>query len=332
MRRRSFLRGSMLAAATLLVPTAGRTERRFPVTVRHALGETVVPSVPRRVVSIGLNDHDFLYALGIAPVGVREWWGGKPFATWSWAEPARRSLGAEPAVMGGRIIDPEWVLSLNPDLIVATYGDLDSRTYRRLSRIAPVIGAPAGFPPYSAPWRDQIRLLGLATSAGTVGADAIIADIARETLGLRAAYPNLDGRTASFVDIRNGQFTLWSADTSTGRFLAELGLIVPDTLSSLADRAGWIRLSFEHAALLNLDLAIWPNADRQSVEAMNIYRDLRLCQESRSIFLSDDPDLSAALWFQSPLSLRFVLSKFTPLLSSALQQADGGVGKPCGNT
>ena len=47
----------------------------FPVRIEHAYGETIVQTAPQRVVSVGYHEQDFLYALGVAPVGVHEWFG-----------------------------------------------------------------------------------------------------------------------------------------------------------------------------------------------------------------------------------------------------------------
>jgi len=117
----------------------------FPVTITHAKGEITIPAEPERVLSLGLNDQDFLYALGIAPVGVHEWWGDKPFATWDWAEQAREAINAEPAVLNGYEVNLEWVAAQKPDLIVATYYELDEATYDLLSQIAPVVATPEGY-------------------------------------------------------------------------------------------------------------------------------------------------------------------------------------------
>src|SRR5688500_17670537 len=58
----------------------------FPVTVEHKFGETLVEEEPARVVSVGYTEHDVLLQLGVVPVGVTDWYGDQPFATWPWAQ------------------------------------------------------------------------------------------------------------------------------------------------------------------------------------------------------------------------------------------------------
>lgn len=307
----------------LLLMTAPAASADFPVTVHHSLGETTIAERPVRIVSIGLNDQDFLYALDIAPVGVRVWWGDQPYATWPWSEKQRARLNARPAIMRGTSVDPEWVLALHPDLIVATYADIGERLYRQLGEIAPVVVAPAGYAPWSAPWQEQLRLLDRATSGSEEKAQNIIAGFNRKVSAIRTAHPEFKGKTAAFIDIRDGQFTLWRSSTATGRFLGDLGFTLPATLEKEADAAGWIRLGFEHAQRLDLDVAIWPQGKQETAESIRPYRDLRLYREKRSIWLGPDSLLSAALWFQSPQSIDFALDEVVPLISSALQEKSG---------
>ncbi|MGH3928331.1 MAG: iron-siderophore ABC transporter substrate-binding protein, partial [Pseudonocardiaceae bacterium] len=73
-------------------------EGAFPVTIEHKFGSTEITDPPQRIVTVGLTDHDALLALGIVPVGVTEWYGNHPFATWPWA---RDELSdATPVVVG----------------------------------------------------------------------------------------------------------------------------------------------------------------------------------------------------------------------------------------
>ncbi len=306
--------GIVMAASVSIASGQG-----FPVTITHALGDTTVQAQPRRIVSLGYNDQDFLYALGIAPVAVTQWWSDRPYATWPWAEQARLAVGAAPVVARGSSVNFEWVLALHPDLIVATYRDMDQKTYNRLSRIAPVIARPAGYPVWSAPWQGQLRLLDRATSGTADKAEAVIARLDAKITSVRKKYPQFEGKFASMADLRDGQFTLWGSDTAPARFLGALGFRLPQELDALADPAGWIYLSLEQARLLDMDVVVWPNGKRAEIEVMSIYRRLRLFGEGRSVWPADDDQTwSAALWFQTPLSIDFAIDRLAPALAAAL--------------
>ena len=53
--------------------------------MEHALVTTTVTEEPKRVVTIGVTEHDAVLALGMKPVGVTDWYGDQPYATWPWA-------------------------------------------------------------------------------------------------------------------------------------------------------------------------------------------------------------------------------------------------------
>ena len=71
-------------AATEAVPTDAAAA--FPVTVTHALGSTTIESEPQRVVTVGVTEQDTVLAVGVTPVGVTDWYGDQPYATWPWAQ------------------------------------------------------------------------------------------------------------------------------------------------------------------------------------------------------------------------------------------------------
>ena len=48
----------------------GSTTGAFPVTVEHTFGSTTVEEEPERVVVLGWNAQDVVYALGETPVGM----------------------------------------------------------------------------------------------------------------------------------------------------------------------------------------------------------------------------------------------------------------------
>lgn len=317
--------GASLVALSAFVAPAWA--QNFPVTVEHLFGETIVEAEPQRVVSVGLHEQDFLYALGVAPVGVSEWFGEKPYATWDWAEDERAALGAEPEVMTGDGINYEWLLAQDPDLIVATYTWLEEDDYARLSEIAPVIASPAGFEAWAAPWQEELRTIDLATSGTTEKSEAIIAGFDARYAEVRAQYPELEGMTGTNIYHEDdGNFTAWGPNDLASKFLVDLGLVFPPQLEGLAAPDNRITISPENMSLLEMDVAVWPisdpaNSEEDVIEAMPTYQSLEIAKEGRSVWLDDDNGLAyAAMSWQTPLSLGYLLDILPAQLAAA---ADG---------
>lgn len=305
-----------IAAATLLLLAHPVLAQQFPVTVAHERGEAVIPARPERVVSVGVHEQDFLYALGVAPVGVHNWWGDYPYATWPWAEAARAAVGAEPEVLGAWEINVEWVASLQPDLIVASYfSDLDDATYELLTQIAPVVMAPPGYPAWGAPWQEEMRLLGKATGT-EAKAEEIIADLEQQFADVRAAYPQFEGRTAATGYFSEGVVRTYNSADTAHRFLQALGLVIPEVYDTEAVERGHIDISAENIELIELDAFVFPDG-LQGLEDLSVYQNTRLAQAGRSVSLGGGV-LSGALSFQTPLALGYLLETLPPMIDAAI--------------
>lgn len=313
------MRQMLLFLLTFLIPASTLQADGFPVSVSHQFGETVVPAEPQRIVSVGYHEQDFLYALGIAPTGVHEWFGGYPYATWPWAETARRALGAEPDVQRGFEIDIEWVLAQDPDLIVATFAPMDARTYGILSQIAPVVGPPKGFPAWGAPWEEELRLIGKATGRGAA-AETVIAELDAKIRATAEANPELDGLRGTAAHFAGGQIIGYRPADGANRLLARLGIKTPPEFEELAGPGGNFSVSLERADLFDLDAVLWlvDAPARKQIEALPSYQALRLAREGRSVWA--DRLMTGAMSFQSPLSIPWALDRLGPALSAA---ADG---------
>ncbi|BBG03535.1 MULTISPECIES: iron-siderophore ABC transporter substrate-binding protein [Pseudonocardia] len=202
-------RGVLAGAAGLFLLTAcGGTDRPaapgsgaatggFPVTIPHALGETVLPERPQRVVTLSAANADVALALGVVPVAIpRTVYGGDAEGVLPWVRDAVEASGGEfPQVIGTddlAAIPLEQVAAARPDLILATYSGLTRPEYDQLSAIAPTVAYPDA--PYSTGWQDQTRIAGDA-----LGEPERAARLIEETRALLGGaverFPQLAGRT-----------------------------------------------------------------------------------------------------------------------------------------
>ena len=307
------------ATATTPAPaTTAPSPAAFPATVEHALGTTVVDAEPQRVVTVGVTEQDFVLALGVTPVGVTDWYGDQPFATWPWAQD---ELGAaEPTVLVNKDgLDFEGIAALDPDLIIGTNAGLDDESYGKLTAIAPTIAHPKDAPLYFSPWDEQFRLIGAA-----LGQDAetteIIDDIDAQFAAAREAHPEFAGQLAIFLQnaIYDGSAIAYQKGLSTD-FLTDLGFDVPSELDAFATE-GQAFIPLEQLSVLdNADVLLWGTeapADRTALEAEPLYNTLEEVRDGKLVFT--DGVTAGAIYFTSPLSLPFVLDHLVPALASTM--------------
>ena len=138
--------------------TTAASAAAFPVTIAHKYGEITIDKEPQRVVSIGFTDQDWLLALGVTPIAIREWYGEQPYATWPWAQD---ELGdAKPAVLPSAELNFEEIAALQPDLIVGVSSGITESDYATLSEIAPTLAQPGDYVDYGTPWDVTTELIG----------------------------------------------------------------------------------------------------------------------------------------------------------------------------
>lgn len=298
------------------------------ITLRHGFGETRLdPDQVTRIVSVGYHEQDFLYALGLAPVGVHDWFGDHPFATWPWAEAARQAVGATPEVQKGFEIDVEWVWSMEPDLIVASFAPMDAQTYALLSEIAPVVGPPEGYPAWGAPWEEELRLIARATGRAAQ-AEAVIEGVSTQIKTAVAANPGLSGLSGTAAYFNDGQAIGYRSNDGVNRLLAQIGIATPPAFDGMVNEGGLFSVSPERLDLFDLDVLLWlvEAPKRPGIEALPSWRSLRVAREGRAIWAS--PEMMGAMSFQSPLSIGWALEELLPLLVAA---GDGDLATPTDN-
>lgn len=133
------------ASSSAMASSSGTASQvSWPLTIKHALGTTTIPSEPKRIVSTSPVLTGTLLALDAPVIGTGA---SKPgavglddqgqFAHWS----AKAKEKHVQVLYKNSELDLEAVMAAKPDLIVvsATGGDSQAKSYAQLSKIAPTI-------------------------------------------------------------------------------------------------------------------------------------------------------------------------------------------------
>lgn len=313
--------GRRAALAALVTCAAVPALAQDAVRIPHVFGEIALRQPPRRVVSLGYTAHDTLLALDVQPVAVRRWLGEQPSAIWPWAQPYQK--GSPPVVLSGEV-SVERVATLEPDLIIGIGSGISHAEYEALSAIAPVL-MQSGEHAFSTPWDEMVRVLGVALGKHEK-AESLIVQTRRQFAEARGRHPAWAGCTAVAAYNYGGETGAFTSHDTRGRFLTELGFVVPAALDRLSGRQGfYAKLSPEDFSPLDADLLIWVSsaATVPDIVALPMRRFLRAHLEGRELLTA--PSVAAALSFGSVLSLPFALAALEDEIAAAM---DGDPSTP----
>ena len=288
----------------------------FPVSINHQFGTATIPSAPQRVLTIGFNEQDFALALGVEPVGVREFLGydapKRPWAPESVRGNAVPTVGAEELAL-------ENVAALKPDLILGINSYIDKATYDKLAVIAPTVAQSGDVALGATTWADQTMTTGKA-----LGQEAAAQQLVDQT---RAAFtsaveknPSFAGKSAAFAlgSTAEGSYSLGADDYRTG-WLTDLGFMVPKKSAEV---------SFEQLDVFDADVLIAEGVEDAAVENP-LFARLPPVREGRFLRLGAfDDDFAAALGFNSPLSIPYLLDIAVPRLAAATDGDPATVPEP----
>ncbi len=290
-------------------PTAA-ADGAFPVSIENRFGTTEIAAEPERVVTVGFNDEDFVLALGVTPVGVRELLGDYDAPSRPWAQ--EQLDGAELPTVGGEEIDVEAVAALDPDLIIGVYSFMDQAVYDQLSGIAPTLAQTDEYADGATPWQEQTLLTGQALGRDDE-AQQLVDDVEGRFVEATSDNPSFAG-TSIAVDLTgvgSGHYLLGRDDLRT-QFFSDLGVAVPDTSTDVSQ---------ERLDLLEADVLAVNGYDEAAAAADSLFSGLDVVTPGRTVLLGGySSAVSAALGFGSPLSLPYLIDEVVPALAAA---ADG---------
>ncbi len=215
-----------------------QTISEYPITIKHAFGETVLESKPERIATISWGNQDVPLALGVVPVGTSEAnYGvtdGSGLLPWTAAK--FKELGVENPVIYKDTagLDFEAISDSQPDVILASYSGITQEEYDLLSQIAPVVAYPEFA--WQTLWRDQILMDSLGMGMQAEG-EALVEELEELIETKVAEYPQIEGKTAAFFYFNEadlGKFYIYLTKDPRAAYLTDLGMLFPESLKELS--------------------------------------------------------------------------------------------------
>lgn len=307
--------------------TATETDSQYPITIKHALGDTVIESKPERVATISWANHDVVLALDVVPVGfsaanygIQDDSGMLP-----WTADKLKELGEEnPNIFQDTDgLDFEAIADADPDVILAAYSGITQEEYDTLSEIAPVIAYQTS--PWVASWREQVLYNSKGMGMEEKGKQ-LIADTEKLIEEKASAHSEIKGKKAAFVSLNAAdlsKFYIYSPTDPRGAFLTELGMEYPESITSqITDGSFYIEVSAENADMLNdVDIFVsYGNDDTlAALQADPILGKIPAVERGSVVIIGDNTPLAAA-GNPNPLSIAYSIDEYLTLLSEAVSK------------
>ncbi|WP_411344489.1 iron-siderophore ABC transporter substrate-binding protein [Paenibacillus sp. WLX1005] len=304
---------------------------QYPITIKHALGTTVIEKKPERVATVQWANQDVALALGVVPVGfsaanfgVQDDSGILP-----WTAQKLKELGAtNPNVFQDTDgLDFEAISDSKPDVILAAYSGITQEDYDLLSQIAPVVAYPTA--PWATTWREQVTLNATGMGMAKEG-EQLINDTEALINDKVSAYPQIKGKKVVWVNFSADDLSklhIYTPVDSRVSFLYELGMEYPESVTKqITDPTSYsLNLSAENAEALNdADLIVGYGDDKlyQAVKADPLLGKIPAIQRGSVAFISSDTPLVAA-GTPNPLSISYTIDEYLKLIGDALDKNNG---------
>jgi len=319
------------AEPTATAESSSAPTAQFPVTIKHAYGETTIEAEPERVATVSWANHEVPIALGVIPVGMSK-------ATWGdddndgvlpWVEEKLTALGAETPVLFDETdgLDFEGVADTRPDVILASYSGLTQEDYDTLTKIAPVVAYPEL--PWSTSMADMIKLNSQAIGKTAEG-DQLIATLDEKIAATVAEHPQIKGKSAvfSYIDTKDlSQVGFYTTHDTRPAFYEDLGMSTPKVVSDATAKTKefYVTRSAENADdFADADIfVIYGDAEGKTlktIQADKLMSQIPAIARGSVVTLVDSTPLAAAA-NPSPLSIDWALNDYVKLLADAVDKS-----------
>ncbi|MFI5428858.1 ABC transporter substrate-binding protein [Aeromicrobium sp. UC242_57] len=312
--------------------SAGQAEKgAFPVTIKHALGETTIKSEPQRILTMDAESTDTALALGVVPTSIAaQDFGGDKEGYLPWTRKALDALVDTPPKTDVFFsetgeVDFEHILELAPDVILAPYSGFSQEDYERLSEIAPTV--PFDYKPWQpSSWQNMTTSVGQA-----LGRPARAAELIKqaEATTAQVAVDHPEFKDVSFIFgtyMREGetQTAVYSPADPRVKLVSDLGLtIAPDVLAGAKkDKSGSFTfgVSLEELDTVNADIYIgWAGeqADIDRSVGNALFAQWEPIKKGKDLWFTDDR-LTSATMHVSVLSIPWTIDQLVPQLTEVI--------------
>ena len=314
-------------------PRPGRPpRRRSPPWCAHKYGETTVPEPPERVVTVGVTEQDILLAAGgragrghrvVRRAAVRHLALG----------PATLLGDAEPEVLSvADGFEFERIAALEPDLIVGTNAGMTKKrlraVLRRSRRPSP---ASRARPSTSRPWQDQTLQVARALGREADG-QALVDEVEAGVRRRRGRAPGVGGHDRDVLagwPVRRPALRLPRRPEHRLPHRCSASRSRPGSRTYAPEEGSQAEISAENVDLHRRRRDRLRDREQGDVRRAPGLRDHRAtCSAvggNRAVYT--DETLAGAIYFDTPLSLQYVLERLTPMLEQAAARR-GAAGVP----
>ena len=302
---------------------AQNTSGAYPITIKHAYGETVIESEPKNVATISWGNHDVPLALGTVPVGVSKANYGKSDENGllPWTAEKYKELGVEKPVVYDDIdgLDFEAISDSNPDVILAAYSGITQEEYDLLSQIAPVVAYPKNA--WQTLWREQITMDATAMGKQAEG-EKLVEELDALIKEKTANYTDLKGKTAVFCYFNPadlGKFYIYLPTDPRAAYLTDLGLSFPESISKLGADSFSIEVSAENIDVLkDADILVaYGNDDLLKALQSDALLGTVPAVKNGAVALIEDGSVLSASCTPSALSIPATIDEYLEILGAA---------------
>jgi iron complex transport system substrate-binding protein len=251
--------------------------------VKHIMGETTVPTSPKRVVVLTNEGTEAVLALGIKPVGAVKSWTGNP-----WYEHIKKDMQDVQVVGDEGQPNLEAIAALKPDLILGNKMRQE-KVYTQLSAIAPTVFTET----LRGEWKNNFTVYADALNKSTEG-QKVIGDFNQRITDFKQKAGDKLSTQVSIVRFMPGKTRIYYSQTFSGIILKELGFARPQsqTKDAFADDVTKERIPEMDGDILFYFTYETGNGDASKAEKEwindSLWKNLSVVKNNKTFKVSDD--------------------------------------------